>query len=135
MTAGTLEAPHLGATCIVECSTLLGRGRDGTLTGSSSNASHVAPDQYGEPGSVAAAVASAQAATEWRITGPGVDGSAVIACDRGDVLRARVEREDEFPCGIDVVLVDGAGHVIAIPRSSAIECAGALEDGGCSWDM
>ena len=82
-----------------------------------------------------AAVASAQAATEWRITGPGVDGSAVIACDRGDVLRARVEREDEFPCGIDVVLVDGAGHVIAIPRSSAIECAGALEDGGCSWDM
>lgn len=135
LTPGTLEAPHLGATCIVECSTLLGRGRTGSVMGSSSNVSLAAADEDGEPGSVAAAAANAQVATVWRITGPGVDGSTSIACDRTDALRARLERGDEFPCGIDMVLVDGAGHVVAVPRSSAIERVGALEDGGNSWDM
>ena len=135
LAGGTLEAPHLGATCIVECSTLLGRGRAGAVMGSSSNASPGAEKRGCEPGAVAAAVASAQASTVWKIAGPGVDGMASIVCDRGDVLQARLERGDEFPCGIDVVLVDGAGHVAAIPRSSLVECAGALEDGGSSWDM
>lgn len=133
--AGTLEAPHLGATCIVECSTLLGRGKSGTVTGSSSGVFLGEVEECCEPGAVAAAVTNAQTSTVWRISGPGVDGAASIACDRNDVMQARLDRSDEFPCGIDVVLVDGAGHVVAIPRSSLVECVGALGDEGCSWDM
>ena len=64
----------------------------------------------------------------WELSGPGIDGAAHFSCDRGDVLRARVARMDEFPCGIDLIFVDGFGHIAAIPRSSACR---EVE----SWDM
>lgn len=104
---GTLEEPHCGATAIVECSVLLGADAAGVRVGSASN---------GRPKSF------------WRLTGPGIDGAAMISCDRGDVLRARNDRLDEFPRGIDLVFVDGFGHVAAVPRSSSCE---EVE----SWDM
>lgn len=107
LTAGTLEQPHLGTTAIVECSVLLGLDAQGMPVGSASHAC---------------------AKSAWELTGPGVDGVAHFSCDRGDVLRARVARLDEFPCGIDLMFVDGFGHIAAIPRSSACR---EVE----SWDM
>lgn len=107
LTAGTLEQPHRGATAIVECSVLLGLDAQGMRVGSA---------------------AHARAKSSWELTGPGVDGAAHLSCDRGDVLRARLARMDEFPCGIDLIFADGFGHVAAMPRSSACK---EVE----SWDM
>lgn len=124
-TAGTLVSPHLGATVIVACGTLLGLDAAGTRTGSASGAVE----------------------TEgFELSGPGVDGATRLELDRGDVVRARIERADEFPCGIDLVFVDGAGHVAAIPRSTKITSGASeanrsvltvssVEEGGASWDM
>ena len=124
--AGTLLEPHTGATMIVACGTLLGVDATGARTGSASGS---APCEAFE------------------LAGPGVDGTARLELDRGDAVRARIARADEFPCGIDLVFVDGAGHVAAIPRSSAVTpvAAGAgagdgaasarVQNGGTSWDM
>lgn len=107
LTAGTLEQPHRGATVIVECSVLLGLDAQGMRVGSASHAC---------------------AKSAWELMGPGIDGTAHFSCDRGDVLCARAARMDEFPCGIDLIFVDGFGHIAAIPRSSAYR---EVE----SWDM
>lgn len=107
LTPGTLLDPHLGATCVVECASLVGTDRDGGRVGSVSGASETA---------------------SWRLTGPGIKDEALLECDRPEVLLARIERRDEFPCGIDLVLVDRAGHVAALPRTTRIE-------GVTSWAM
>ena len=119
--AGTLVAPHLGATLIVVAGTLLGLDERGSRTGSSSGA-----DRQGT----------------YVLSGPGVDGTATLTLDRTDVMRARAERADEFPCGIDLVFVDGAGHVAAVPRSTTVEAADAAAgtqafdtEGGTAWAM
>ena len=118
LTSGTLLDPHLGATCVVECATLVGRDRSGARTGSASGA---AP------------------ARRWRLSGPGIAQGelALVECDRSDVVSARQGRSDEFPCGIDLVLVDGAGHVLAVPRTTSVERdATALPGEGVgSWAM
>lgn len=113
---GTLADPQLGATLVVECATLLGTDGAGNRTGSASGTA---------------------ASRCWTLTGPGIKDTASITCDRTDVIEARIERADEFPCGIDLILVDGAGHVAALPRTTRIERAqtpeGHLEEQ--SWDM
>ena len=110
---GTLLDPDLGATCIVECSSLLGSDRTGARGGS---------------------VAQAHPLSFWKLTGPGVKGSSTLGCDRADAVRARIARADEFPLGIDLFLVDSCGHVAAIPRSSAVSESDE-EEGGTSWAM
>ena len=120
-TPGTLVSPHLGATVVVACATLLGLDATGSRTGSAS-------------GSLACET--------FALSGPGVDGTSELTLDRADVVEARIGRADEFPCGIDLVLVDGAGHVAAIPRSSKVAPAGRgdadgadAQKGGTSWAM
>lgn len=120
--AGTLLSPHLGATVVVGCGALLGLDAAGVRTGS---------------------VSGAAACEGFELSGPGVDGTSRLVLDRGDVMHARIERGDEFPCGIDLVFVDGAGHVACVPRSSAVTPLGATTDiddassrkGGASWAM
>lgn len=104
---GTLEEPHRGATALVECSVLLGHAADGSRVGSA---------------------AHAHAKSRWELSGPGIEDVSRIVLDRADVMRARQGRSDEFPCGIDIVFVDGFGHMVAVPRSSACK---EVE----SWDM
>ena len=58
------------------------------------------------------------------LRGPGVERENRFAVDRVDWLRARAERGDEFPCGIEIVLVDPEGRVVAIPRSSSATLVG-----------
>ena len=116
LTAGNLLDPQLGATCVVECGTLLGEDAAGSRTGSASGT---------------------QAPSTWELSGPGIKTVSSFETDRADVLRARTERADEFPCGIDLVLVDRAGHLVAIPRSSKVREAAGNDDrkGALSWDM
>ena len=115
LTPGTLLDPHLGATCIVECATLLGRDATGAQTGSAAGAGQVCACE---------------------LTGPGIATTTTFSCDRRDVLEARVARADEFPCGIDIVFVDKAGHVVAVPRTSAVTLEAAGDEKGVpSWDM
>lgn len=125
LTPGTLASPHLGATCVVECGTLLGASADGARTGSASGSEPTAT---------------------YALCGPGIDGTAQLTCDRAEVVNARLARADEFPCGIDLVFVDGAGHVACIPRSTKVEAAesaapadaassAADKEGGSAWVM
>lgn len=103
LSPGTLLDPHLGATCVVECGALLGTDARGGRVGS---------------------VSGDAPARGFRLRGPGIRESALLACDRPEALVARSARGDEFPCGIDLVLVDRVGHVAAIPRTTAIEEVG-----------
>lgn len=59
------------------------------------------------------------------VRGPGVADVNRFAVDRVDWARARDARRDEFPCGIEIVLVDPAGRVVAVPRSSRVTCPSA----------
>ena len=110
LSPGNLLDPQLGATCVVECGVLLGRDGSGARTGSASGS---------------------RAARACSLEGPGIAGTARLECDRVDVLSARDERRDEFPCGIDLVLVDRAGHVVCLPRTTRI----VWEEEVPSWDM
>lgn len=114
---GTLIDPQLGATAIVGCRTLMGLDRAGVRTG---------------------AVAGADEASTWELTGPGIKDRALITLDRTDVMDARAARGDEFPCGIDCILVDGAGHLIALPRTTRarrVDGGSAIAEGGLAWAM
>jgi len=58
-----------------------------------------------------------------RLSGPGVDGEAVLRIGGLDaaVIEARNARTGPFPTGIDLLLVDAAGHIAGIPRSTQVE--------------
>ena len=89
---GTLVSPEKGATLLMGCARLAGVPESGEVT---EPAVHVVALQ-----------------------GPGVERENRFAVDRVDWLRARDARGDEFPCGIEIVLVDPDGRVVAVPRSS-----------------
>lgn len=90
---GTLVAPEKGATLLMGCARLAGVPESGEVT---EPAVHVVALQ-----------------------GPGVERENRFAVDRVDWLRARDARGDEFPCGIEIVLVDPEGRIAAVPRSSS----------------
>ena len=89
---GTLTSPEKGATVLMGCARLAEVPEDG---------------QVAEPAVHVVA-----------LRGPGVERGNRFAVDRADWLRARDARGDEFPCGIEIVLVDPDGRVVAVPRSS-----------------
>ncbi len=89
---GTLTSPEKGATVLMGCARLAAVPEDG---------------QVAEPAVHVVA-----------LRGPGVERENRFAVDRADWLRARDARGDEFPCGIEIVLVDPDGRVAAVPRSS-----------------
>lgn len=90
---GTLVSPEKGATVLVGCARLADAPESGEV---SQPAVHVVALQ-----------------------GPGVERENRFAVDRVDWLRARDARGDEFPCGIEIVLVDPEGRIAAVPRSSS----------------
>lgn len=96
---GTLVSPETGATVLVGCSRL---------------AAWPAPDGKDDLGADLRMV---------EVRGPGVRDVNRFFVDREDWAAARAARRDEFPCGIEIVLVDGAGRVVAVPRSSAVTVA------------
>lgn len=60
------------------------------------------------------------------VTGPGVKGVNRFYADTDAWARARMARADEYPCGIELVVADEAGRIVAIPRSSTV----VIEEGG-----
>lgn len=54
------------------------------------------------------------------VEGPGVQEAHVFGVSCDTWIWARNRRVDEFPCGIDIILFDEAGQVVAIPRTSFI---------------
>lgn len=92
---GTLLAPEKGATLLVGCA-YLAEVAQGTVVSDQTLLSVV------------------------EVRGPGVEDTNRFAVDRIEWARARAARGDEFPSGIEIVLVDTAGRVVAIPRSSQL---------------
>ena len=58
------------------------------------------------------------------VAGPGVKGETRFYATSDVWQRAREERGDEYPCGIEIVLVDKAGRIVVIPRSSEVTALG-----------
>lgn len=52
------------------------------------------------------------------VHGPGVADVNRFGIDRIVWADARADRADEYPCGIEIVLVDEEGDLVAIPRSA-----------------
>lgn len=60
------------------------------------------------------------------LSGPGVPGTRTLGVDgftRGAVEAVRESRAG-YPLGVDVYLVDGAGRVAGLPRSTGVEVVG-----------
>lgn len=95
---GTLVAPEKGATVLMGCARL------------------ATPEQAAAGGEPALHVVE--------VRGPGVADVNRFAVDRVEWARARAARHDEFPCGVEIVLVDGEGNLVAVPRSSQVTLAG-----------
>lgn len=94
---GTLEEPHRGATLFIEVSGLREESairEEGVRRGTG----------------------------VLRIEGPGVKDSAMLGVEGldADWLGARAERCSEYPLGVDVYLVDGAGRLAGIPRTARL---------------
>lgn len=67
------------------------------------------------------------------LEGPGIETTAKLYVNQVAWARAREQRGDEYPCGIEVLLVDAEGNVAALPRTTRIvsidasECDGRAE--------
>lgn len=145
---GTLVAPEKGTTVLMGCARLAevpaGDGADEARDGSEADEARSASeaDEAKEVGK-AEGTGEAKGASEASgcdtseakevgepamhvvaLRGPGVERENRFAVDRVDWLHARAERGDEFPCGIEIVLVDPEGRVVAIPRSSSAALVG-----------
>lgn len=96
---GTLVSPEKGATVFVGCTRI---------------ANESAVVEGNDPAMLSV-----------EVCGPGVRDVNRFTVDRLEWARAREERRDEFPCGIDILLVDGEGQIVAIPRSSHVTCGDA----------
>ena len=92
--AGTLLSPERGATVIVGCACV---------------APAAAASAGGEP-----------ALHVIELRGPGIKDVNAFAVDRIDWAQARTERADEYPCGLEFLLVDPNGTIVAIPRTSTL---------------
>ena len=65
--------------------------------------------------------APAKGLTCFELSGPGIEKTAELYVSQAEWARARAERSDEYPCGIEILLVDGEGNVAALPRTTCIE--------------
>ncbi|WP_172137152.1 phosphonate C-P lyase system protein PhnH [Adlercreutzia sp. ZJ473] len=108
--AGDLLAPERGASVIVGCEYVRSFGQSLVRRSAPAGARSSKP-----PADLCRV----------EVRGPGVDGANRFVVDRVDWALARAERADEFPCGIDVLLVDRDGFAVMVPRTSAL----ALADG------
>jgi alpha-D-ribose 1-methylphosphonate 5-triphosphate synthase subunit PhnH len=58
----------------------------------------------------------------WRLTGPGIAGTATLAPRGlpGGFVAARAEAVAAYPAGVDVLLVTDDGRVVGLPRTTRI---------------
>lgn len=98
---GTLVAPERGATVFLGCTQLA------DVSSIDAAASAIPPK-------------TAAKLHEIEVRGPGVKDVNRFFVDRTDWAFARQARRDEFPCGIEIMLVDQSGNLVVIPRSSEL---------------
>ncbi len=110
---GTLIAPEKGATVVIHCGLLAGD----SIPGTADDLGVLDPDKK---------------AYRVVVSGPGIKDTHTFFVDRNDWIEARRDRGDEYPCGIDLILVDVEGHVVGIPRTTKIV---SVEKEGAAWDM
>lgn len=110
---GTLIAPEKGATVVIHCGLLAGD----SIPGTADDLGVLDPDKK---------------AYRVVVSGPGIKETHTFFVDRNDWIEARRDRGDEYPCGIDLILVDVEGHVVGIPRTTKIV---SVEKEGAAWDM
>jgi alpha-D-ribose 1-methylphosphonate 5-triphosphate synthase subunit PhnH len=56
-----------------------------------------------------------------QLSGPGVEpGAALDIAPGGSWLAARAERNREYPLGVDMILADSAGRIVALPRTTLV---------------
>ena len=110
---GTLIAPEKGATVVIHCGLLAGD----SIPGTADDLGVLDPDKK---------------AYRVVVSGSGIKDTHTFFVDRNDWIEARRDRGDEYPCGIDLILVDVEGHVVGIPRTTKIV---SVEKEGAAWDM
>ncbi|WP_332650043.1 phosphonate C-P lyase system protein PhnH [Lysinibacillus sp. 54212] len=67
-------------------------------------------------------VAQAQRKTVYKLTGPGIQHQEVMEIAlSSDIVQLRAKRNREFPLGVDLILIDEAGKVLAIPRTTMMK--------------
>lgn len=122
---GTLVAPHRGATVIAAVARIASApdGDAAARTAATANgdgAAHAAASDAPAPG--AAGLGPAHAVRRsFVLTGPGIETERALVVEAvGDWVAARNDRGHEYPLGIDLILVDGAGGVVALPRTTRI---------------
>lgn len=59
------------------------------------------------------------------LEGPGIETTAKLYVDQVAWVRARRLRGDEYPCGIEILLVDAQGNIAAFPRTTCIVAVSA----------
>ncbi len=109
---GTLISPEKGATAFIGCAHILADSAGDSHEGEASAASAA--------GSELDDMSSKEPLHRVEVRGPGVRDVNRFAVDRVAWAEARAARKDEFPCGIEIVLVDAAGNFTAIPRSARL---------------
>ncbi len=113
---GTFESPETGATVLIECDRIASDGEAQRAFGSDAAHRASAYDASEEPELI------------WvSVEGPGVKDSHTFGVDRIEWVWARNRREDEFPCGIDIILTDPSGRVVALPRTSFVSLRAGKE--------
>ena len=94
---GTLVAPHLGATILVEMPSL---------------ATPVGDSPTG---------ASGEAGIAYELSGPGIETTRTLhLLDAHAWLDLRDQKNAEFPMGVDLVLFDADSHLVALPRTTKV---------------
>lgn len=124
---GTLVSPEKGATVIIGCA------RVAAIEAEAADADAAAPASARD---VALSPDAAEQAglRVFEVSGPGVADVNRFAVDRSAWAEARAARGDEFPCGIEILLVDAEGRAVAVPRSArvrAVTCAQPASEEVC----
>lgn len=124
---GTLVSPEKGATVIIGCA------RVAAIEAEAAGADTAAPASARD---VALSPDAAEQAglRVFEVSGPGVADVNRFAVDRSAWAEARAARGDEFPCGIEILLVDAEGRAVAVPRSArvrAVTCAQPASEEVC----
>lgn len=119
---GTLVSPEKGATVIVGCARVAAIEAEGADAASACDVA-LSPDAAEQAG-----------LRVFEVSGPGVADVNRFAVDRSAWAEARAARGDEFPCGIEILLVDAEGRAVAVPRSArvrAVACAQPASEEVC----
>ncbi|MGI6105460.1 MAG: phosphonate C-P lyase system protein PhnH [Raoultibacter sp.] len=108
---GSLDSPHNGATFLIECNRLFS-DEEKALEGKAEND-----------------------ALYWiSVEGPGIEERHVFGVSDHEWIWSREKRQDEYPCGVEIILTDCNGRVVAIPRSSFVSLL-VKEGDEQSWVM